>query len=178
MFYMNDHSVRKWKPIPMDILGRFAVEELPRCGLFLWCFADIYHLPAMFFCSVADSGSELSDDGFDHYEAANRCLPNSSGTHNTKYQLWEGRREGIARAIELAPESADAWTRLCHLVKRNREAMWPPTGWRRRLHTPQLHLIMFNGKKKWFSHLSDKHRTADRHDTSERQRCTSAVRGS
>ena len=35
MFYMNDHSVRKWKPIPMGILGLFTVEELHRCGLFL-----------------------------------------------------------------------------------------------------------------------------------------------
>jgi hypothetical protein len=33
MFYMNDHSVRKWKPIPMGILGRFTIEKFHRCGL-------------------------------------------------------------------------------------------------------------------------------------------------
>jgi hypothetical protein len=84
-------------------------------------------------CSVADSGSEVSDDGFDHYEAA-KVLPNRSITRTTRIReaLWPptgGRlRSHLSRFISSCSTGRKSGFRPCRTNIEQRTGTTPRDG--------------------------------------------------
>jgi hypothetical protein len=114
MFYMNDHSVRKWEAVTTGILGQFLRRGVSSMRLVLWGLLGlVVCLPLAFVLLIVTAAKYPAMDSF------TMKLPAVVQTTVAdlilqKAGYGKGSAKGIDRALRFDPESADAWTRRCH----------------------------------------------------------------
>jgi tetratricopeptide (TPR) repeat protein len=114
MFYMNDHSARKWELVAARILGQFLLRGSASMRPVLWgLLVFIVCLPLAFVLLIVAAAKYPPMDVF------TMKLPDSLRTTVAELILRNAPYANVSvklvdRAIELDPENADAWTRRCH----------------------------------------------------------------
>jgi hypothetical protein len=114
MFYMNDHSVRKWQAVTTGILGQFLPEGVSSMRLVLWGLLGlIVCLPLTFVLLIVLAARHPAMDSFTiRLPAAVRTTVADLILQKAGY--GKDSAKGIDRAIRFDPENPDAWTRRCH----------------------------------------------------------------
>ena len=114
MFYMNDHSVRKWEAVTTGILGQFLRRGVPSMRPVLWGLLGlVVCLPLAFVLLIITAAKYPAMD------STTIKLPADIQTTvgdliMQKVGYGKDSAKGIDRALRFDPENADAWTRRCH----------------------------------------------------------------
>jgi tetratricopeptide (TPR) repeat protein len=114
MFYMNDHSVRKWKAVTTGILGQFLRRGVLFMRSVLWGLLGlVLCLPLAFVLLLVVAARYPAMDAF------TTKLPD--GIQATVADLilqkagyGKDSAKAIDRALRFDPQNPDAWSRRCH----------------------------------------------------------------
>jgi hypothetical protein len=114
MFYMNDHSVRKWEAVTTGILGQFLLRGVSSMRPVLWGLLGlVVCLPLVFVLLIVTAAKYSAMDSFTIKLPAD-IQTTVADLIMQKVGYGKDSAKGIDRALRFDPENADAWTRRCH----------------------------------------------------------------